>query len=212
MRTFFTLIELMVVVAILAILMCLLLPALKNARELAWRINCGNNLGQLGLGFQYYLSDNNDYFPYWIIYYTSNTSWWQNRVDGYLNVQDYNKSPLHKCMADPSLALYTYGINSKLCPMLDVDGIVTPSPHMRVTSLTKPGRTFLLMDGKKDYGTIDSRPRTDPLYKNASAANRHQSGMNVLYVDGHTEWQKPVPGYGLTQEQIAQQSASVLYE
>jgi len=58
----FTLVELLVVIAVIALLMSILMPALRLAKKHAMRVYCANNVKQLTLSLLIYAGENNDFF------------------------------------------------------------------------------------------------------------------------------------------------------
>jgi prepilin-type N-terminal cleavage/methylation domain-containing protein len=59
----FTLVELLVVIAVIALLVSLLLPAMARSKEYARSTQCRNNLRQWGEAYRMYADDNDDYLP-----------------------------------------------------------------------------------------------------------------------------------------------------
>lgn len=97
-RRAFTLIELLVVVAIIALLVSILLPALKAARGQARRVACLANLHNIYTATVSYANDNRSYFPE------------KNELGNF----GFRRAPGMKDPADPRSRVETYGLAATL--------------------------------------------------------------------------------------------------
>ena len=100
-RAGFTLIEMLVVITIIALLIALLLPAIKRSRAVARLVICQSNLGQIGIAFFSYASDNQHQAPgYMEPYQPPSPSWvsssdWPNPYGGASSVSGKHYSYIH---------------------------------------------------------------------------------------------------------------------
>ncbi|QEH31728.1 putative major pilin subunit [Aquisphaera giovannonii] len=90
-RPGFTLIELLVVIAIIAVLIALLLPAVQSAREAARRIQCTNNLKQLGLAVHNYESSSGVLPPPFVLGIVSGTTLNGNGWSAHARILPYSE-------------------------------------------------------------------------------------------------------------------------
>jgi prepilin-type N-terminal cleavage/methylation domain-containing protein len=94
----FTLLELLIVVAIIGLLAGLLFPVLTKSREKAWQSRCLSNLHQLGLAVNLYAQDNHHYLPVAAMQPTVNTN--LPAIASLLAVHVGPQSGVFQCPAD----------------------------------------------------------------------------------------------------------------
>ncbi len=89
----FTLVELLVVVAVLAILAALLLPELSRAKQEAQQTKCQSNLRQVGLALRMYVDDNDNRYPF-LLGVGAAADPWHGQLAPYLEITAANDTKL----------------------------------------------------------------------------------------------------------------------
>ena len=100
-RSAFTLLEILVVVAIIALLAAILFPAFSHARQKARDTNCLSNMKQIGLGVMQYVQDYDETWPIFYAYNSSPAGGNPGHKGIELELQPYTKSlQIFKCPND----------------------------------------------------------------------------------------------------------------
>ena len=135
--TGFTLVELLVVIAIIGVLIALLLPAIQSAREAARRMQCANNLKQLGLAAHNYHGAHRHFPPGFMAINKSGqvSGGW---AWGVFLMPHLEQSPLHDLLGPSSYTLAEVIEDPKLLPMLQTS---LPMFHCPSSSI-EPLREF----------------------------------------------------------------------
>jgi len=208
-RERFTLVELLVVISIIAMLLTLLLPALGKARESAKTIYCSNNLRQVGVSFESYACDWNNYCPpsesgygidpengKWTVFDWIRSLW--SYSVGSLSTHPYNpyNAPITRtvffCPAtpvtlggvSPITAEYRYGMNYCFVSSTTPSDMAKACPASYAKS---PSSNVLA-------GEVFRVPQCYPWTYYAANAGlgliSHSRGTNFLFMDKHVEYRK----------------------
>lgn len=204
----FTLVELLVVIAVVTLLTGLLLPVLGKARSAARRMVCSSNTRQLILAT---LSYHQGYgvFPQPAedddLGARKSDALWFNAVDPYLNLStaDYSVDanrryvPIKQDPVWSDLPTAAQATNRTL-KMNDHFGLVASGDvrFYRAAEIAKPSLTVVYVDGRAD----DIRADTIAEHFHATEGRvglRHDDGANVAFADGHGQLVKQAINYSL---------------
>lgn len=184
----FTLIELLVVISIIALLIAMLLPAVKRARAVGRDVACRSNLRQLAIAIQAYADEENGYIPPHHNYFNAR-SW-------------FHLSPLRevvstaRCPDETDPSHFSYGLNAYRSGRLGAPTDPTARGWFlyfvsaQIHEIEVPSKVIISGDSEwyffmanfanSPYGTDYGEGHTAPDYRHLGEAS-----TNISYGDGH---------------------------
>ena len=191
----FTILELMVVVAIITVLAALLVPALSSAKENANKAKCLSNLRQVGIAIEFYKDDNDQYYPIAPAKNSGGWAYFNKNVFMDIIASNYFKSNygVFRCPANNNNlqeiitrtnatgARMDYEMNSG-CFGMNVNGTngYNYPPGERIY-LPAVHNVFFDFPPPNYWAGIGGSQATADMPHNAD-------GCNVYYTDGHAGW------------------------
>lgn len=191
----FTIIELMVVIAIIAILASMLLPVLGQAKRKAQSIACVNKVRQWGMALKMYTDDHQEKYPYdgtsrMPINAGPNKGAWYNSAasyvgsDGLTNLYSSKrfpipgKSSMFMCPRTTNLMLRSMPTINKPFFAYGMNGRLVSSRRIPITEdkLLRPVQTIVFADNSE--GRI-------PFVTAGNYLARHDRKISVAFADGH---------------------------
>jgi prepilin-type N-terminal cleavage/methylation domain-containing protein/prepilin-type processing-associated H-X9-DG protein len=211
----FTLVELLTVIAIIALLAAILFPVFGRVRESARRSSCQSNLKQIGLGMLQYVQDYDQKFPFAVqcnagpdptlCYGNNNWMGWS------VLIQPYTKSTqLLQCPSEPNKVQVNADTNG-FTDYFYNQNLGYNWTTEKVAVLDNPSVTITNGEGSYyhsrswssgmcrgyDYNTSSAYKTSGPAQADAQwsptggEALRHFDGANYAFADGHVKWYQP---------------------
>lgn len=214
-RAGFSLVELLIVIAIVAILGGLLFPVFAQAREKARQAACASNQRQLGMAFMQYAQDHDEVLPPYSLgpgfhggggYGGADGPRWADLVQPYLKSRGVLDCPSaeQRMRVLPGAAYfdvesYSYGITT---PTLDLmPDALFGAGGQPLSRIEDPSSTLMLADdtGPSEHcAEIEPDPLDVPAilsfkvdglrHTTAAATDYRRQAFNALYVDGHVRF------------------------